>query len=312
MFTKIIEAIEKYDTIIIHGHKNPDFDSLGSQYGLKYSIQETFPSKKVFVTNDREEDFILGTPDTLDDTTFNGALSIIVDVANADRTYDDRFNLSDHIIIIDHHKNESDFGNFSFIDPTYAACAETIAHIIKDTKLEISEKCATSLISGIITDTGNLRYSSVTTRTLELYTYLFANGAKTADINAELSIEPLLVKRAKGYFLSNFKLTDNNVAYMVNDNDTINKLELDFFTVSRGMVNTMANIPGVPFWLNFTESIEDKKIVCEFRSASVPIVQIAKKYGGGGHDLACGCSLDSFDIVQDVLNDFEELAKQVK
>ena len=35
MFKKVIEAIEKYDRIIIHRHSNPDGDAIGSQVGLK-------------------------------------------------------------------------------------------------------------------------------------------------------------------------------------------------------------------------------------------------------------------------------------
>ncbi len=312
MFNKIIEKIEEYSTIIIHGHKNPDFDSLGSQFGLKYSIEATYPSKKVYVVNEKTDNFIWGIPDNVEDIVFSNALSIIVDVANANRTYDDRFKLSDFVIVIDHHKNDADFGNFVFIDHTYAACAETIAHLIKSTDLVVNDKVATCLLAGIITDTGQLRYSNVTVRTLMIYTYLVANGANSEQIHRILSSESIVIKRAKGYFLSNFKLTDNNVAYMINDSSVIHKLGLDFFTVSRGMVNTMANIPNVPFWLNFTEDVSINKIVCEFRSASIPIVQIAKKYGGGGHDLACGCSLDSFDTIQDVLNDFDKLALESK
>ncbi len=312
MFNKIIEKIEEFDTIIIHGHKNPDFDCLGSQFGLKYSIEATYPNKKVQVVNEKSENFVWGTPNVIEDDIFKGALSIIVDVSNADRTYDDRFKLSDYVIVIDHHKNDADFGDLVLIDPIYAACAETIAHLIKDTNLVMTDKSATSLLSGIITDTGQLRYSSVTVRTLEMYAYLIANGAKAEQIHRVLGAESLKVKRAKGYFLSNFKLTEKNVAYMINDDKVIQNLGLDFFTVSRGMVNTMGNIPNVPFWLNFTEDISINKVVCEFRSASVPIVQIAKKYGGGGHDLACGCSLDSFDDVQSVLDDFDKLASEVE
>ncbi len=312
MFNQIIEKIEKYSTIIIHGHKNPDFDCLGSQFGLKYSIESTYPNKTVYVINENTDNFIWGTPDNIEDNVFSGALSIIVDVSNADRTYDDRFKLSDFVIVIDHHKNDADFGNLVFIDHTYAACAEAIAHMIKSTDLVVNEKVATCLLAGVIADTGQLRYSNVTVRTLVIYTYLVANGANAEEIHRILSSESILIKRAKGYFLSNFKLSDNNVAYMINDNSVINKLGLDFFTVSRGMVNTMGNIPSVPFWLNFTEDISVNKIVCEFRSASVPIIQIAKKYGGGGHDLACGCSLDSFDNIQEVLNDFDKLASESK
>ena len=36
------------------------------------------------------------------------------------------------------------------------------------------------------------------------------------------------------------------------------------------------------------------------------IVHIARKYGGGGHALACGCTLQSFDEVDDLLADLDQ------
>lgn len=43
---KIIDAIEKYDTIIIHRHVRPDPDAYGSQIGLKTMITTNYPEKK--------------------------------------------------------------------------------------------------------------------------------------------------------------------------------------------------------------------------------------------------------------------------
>ena len=35
MYKTAVELIEKFDTIVIHRHNNPDGDALGSQIGLK-------------------------------------------------------------------------------------------------------------------------------------------------------------------------------------------------------------------------------------------------------------------------------------
>ena len=40
MFEKILALIEKCDRIIIHRHKNPDGDAIGSQIGLKHILKE--------------------------------------------------------------------------------------------------------------------------------------------------------------------------------------------------------------------------------------------------------------------------------
>ena len=55
MYNKIYDLIKSYNKIIIHRHEKPDGDALGSQMGLKISILETFPDKKVFVVGDTTE-----------------------------------------------------------------------------------------------------------------------------------------------------------------------------------------------------------------------------------------------------------------
>ena len=39
-------------------------------------------------------------------------------------------------------------------------------------------------------------------------------------------------------------------------------------------------------------------------------LDIAKKYGGGGHLLACGCSIDSFATAEKIIEDFNELIRK--
>ena len=53
MFENILKLIEKYPRIIIHRHKNPDGDALGSQIGLKHIIKDTYPDKEVFAVGDK-------------------------------------------------------------------------------------------------------------------------------------------------------------------------------------------------------------------------------------------------------------------
>ena len=49
---RILSLIEHHDVIILHRHKNPDGDALGSQIGLKHIILENYPGKKVYMAGD--------------------------------------------------------------------------------------------------------------------------------------------------------------------------------------------------------------------------------------------------------------------
>ena len=48
MKNTMFELIEKYDVITIFRHVSPDSDALGSQFGLKQWIMDTYPNKQVF------------------------------------------------------------------------------------------------------------------------------------------------------------------------------------------------------------------------------------------------------------------------
>ena len=102
------------------------------------------------------------------------------------------------------------------------------------------------------------------------------------------------------------QLTEHNVAYMVNDKDVFEKFDVDTFTVSRGMVNLMAGIEKVNIWCNFTYDVASGKVFGEFRSRDIVIVDIAKKYGGGGHECACGATIDNFEVAMEMLKEFDK------
>jgi phosphoesterase RecJ-like protein len=78
------------------------------------------------------------------------------------------------------------------------------------------------------------------------------------------------------------------------------------------MVNLAAGIEEIKIWLNFTYDIEKDIILGEFRSRGIKIVDIAKKYGGGGHEQACGASLKSWTEVDQVISDYKALLKENK
>ena len=43
----ILAKIVQYDNIVIHRHKNPDPDALGSQLGLRAILRANFPNKTI-------------------------------------------------------------------------------------------------------------------------------------------------------------------------------------------------------------------------------------------------------------------------
>lgn len=312
MINKLIESIKKYDSIIIHRHNRPDLDALGSQLGLARSIQSTFPSKRVYVVGDSSNRYaFIGKMDEIEDSVYEGALAIICDVAVSALVSDNRYLLAKEVFVVDHHTNSSDIvGAYTIINSEKAACAEYIAEILYDNEFIVNKECATALFGGIVTDSGRFQYNSTSPNTFLVASKLLASGAEMEWLYNNLYVEDLSSKRMKSYFANAFLVTENNVAYLKNDASVFDKFKVDVFSISRGMVNQMAGIEGINIWCNFTQDIDNNVILGEFRSRGVVIVDIAKKYGGGGHDMACGASLKSWEEVDLILHDFDIRAKE--
>lgn len=313
MFSEIYKKIEEYDTIIIHRHIYPDCDAFGSQLGLKHSILETFPNKNVYAVGEVHKLFSFFTEmDEIDNSIYQNALVIVTDTGSQGMISDDRYNNGDCLIKIDHHVNNDPYGDICFVNEQASSTCEIITELIKTTPLIMNDTSATSLYAGIVTDTGRFLYPSISKDTFDLTSYLLEYNVDFSSLYNELYEQTDNIVKLKGYFMMNYQVTENGVAYMKNDATVAEKYMTDFFTVSRGMVNTMANIKNIPVWVNFTEDPESNKISMELRAQTESVVDIAVKYGGGGHKLACGATLDNWETVELVLNDLDKRAKESK
>lgn len=300
--------IEQYDTIIIHRHSRPDLDALGSQRGLALVLKDAYPNKKIYMVGDMSSRYaFLGQMDTVDDKAYDNALAIICDVAVSTMISDERYKLAKEVIVIDHHKNASDVTDLVLCDPNKIAVCEYITEILLNKNFFISKEAATALFGGIVTDSGRFQYGETNGDTLRIAGRLLDLGADKEFIYQHIYTETLAERQMKNWFASRFEVTKHGVAYLKNDETVFEKWSVDFFNVSRGMVGVMAGIEEIPIWCNFTFDSAHNIIVGEFRSRNLSIVDIAKKYGGGGHDLACGASLKNWEEVDLVIADFDRL-----
>lgn len=308
----IKEKINQYQTIIIHRHSRPDLDALGSQIGLQEAILATYPDKEVYIVGDesRFSDHV-GKMDIIDDSKYCDALVIIVDVAVMHMISDSRYQLAKEVIVIDHHTNTSDVdGAYAFIDTSYEAAAAYIADILFELDFKISPRGADVLLSGIITDSGRFQYLKDGKRLFMIASRLVELGANPSYLYSWLYTEDIETRLMKFDFQSRIVI-EEGVAFLKNYPEDVSKYpEVDVFTISRGLVNLMAGIEGVPIWANFTYDKSQDIILGEFRSRGLSIVEIAKKHGGGGHDNACGAGLKDWDQVEQVIQDFKQLLKK--
>ena len=303
----LLNKIKEYGTIILHRHTRPDLDAIGSQFGLYHILKDNFKEKKIYKVGDLNRFAIFGDVDEISDTTYENALVIVTDVAVSHLISDERYKLAKEVIVIDHHTNDCDVTDNFIQDTSYSSCCEFIVDLANQLGLTINKEAATCLAGGIITDTGRFLYNSVTANTFKVMAFLIERGADTQYIYSKINVETFEVRKMKNYFAGQIKYTNKNVAYLMNDASVYEKFNTTFNDVSRGMVSLMAGISEVPIWVNFTYDKESNKVVCEIRSRDIVVVDVAKKYGGGGHKQACGCTVENFDEALKVLNDLNNL-----
>lgn len=308
MFESVIQAICGYQRIIIHRHGRPDGDAMGSQIGLKHLIIENFPEKEVYIVGDNPGffGFMEGAVlDEIPDSYYEGSLAIILDSGSRSMICDDRYTLAEKTVRIDHHIFCEKIADIEVIDTSFESCCGLIAELARESGWRLNPLSAKSLYTGMVTDSGRFRYDGTTSRTFALASLLMEQPIDTNELFRDLYADNFESKKLKASFILKIQFTGKNVAYIYTTREEFNELKLDTFTVSRGMVNTMADIKGVDIWVNFTET--EKGVLCELRSSKYNINPIAVKYGGGGHAKASGATVADRETAMKMLADLDAM-----
>ncbi len=313
MFEQVFELIQSYDRIIIHRHKNPDGDALGSQIGLKHILKENFPHKEIYMVGDGAgrygfmEDSVM---DQIPDTLYTGALAVILDTSAKHLISDTRYPLADKTVRIDHHIFCETIAAVEVTDTSYESCCGLITEFALECGLKLNPLAAKSLYTGMVTDSGRFRYDSTSSNTFRLASALMAQPFDTGDIYGNLYADDLENVKHKAHFLLKIQKTERPVAYIYTDLEEVKSLGMDTFSISRGMVGTMADIRGIDIWVNFTET--EAGVLCELRSSRYNINPIAVKYGGGGHAKASGATVKDRETAMAMLRDLKLLTEETE
>jgi phosphoesterase RecJ-like protein len=314
--TKLLEIFNKikdYNKIIIFPHARPDGDCIGTSFGLKNIIETSWPDKTVIVAGETS-DFtsFLGRPETLKDEDFKGALAISVDTANEERIAEQRYKLCDELIKIDHHIPVNSFGDLEYVDTSRPAAALIILDLYMEFKdvLKMTADGAKALFFGTLTDTGRFKYSGVNAVTFRNVAELYENGLDAASVYAYLDVRTEELTRFRGYLLQNYKKTENGVVYFNVLPKHLKKFNVTLEEAS-SLVNDLGSFKDCPIWLLFAE-YEGGIVRCRMRSKGPAINELAGKYEGGGHAMACGANLGTWKRTKLLINDCDQLAKTYK
>ena len=310
MFEPIFDLIRSYPRIIIHRHKNPDGDALGSQLGLRHILQDSFPDKEIFVVGDMTERyaFMVDHPmDDLSDSMYEGALAIVLDTSAKALICDERYATATATARLDHHIFCETICGCEVTDTSFESCCGLITALAMECGLTVSPAAAKLLYTGMITDSGRFRYDSTNAQTFRMASFLMERGFDTADIFRNLYADDLSFIQLRAKYTLKIQTTPHRVAYIYTDRAEAQSYGVSDFTLSRGMVNVMGEIRGIDTWVNFTET--EAGVLCEIRSGKYNINPIAVKHGGGGHQKASGCTLKDREEAMCLLDELNSLSE---
>jgi len=310
MKEQILDLIKQYETIIVHRHVRPDPDAYGSQGGLVEMLKTSFPEKKIYAVGIEEESLhYLKRLDVIEDHVFEGALIIVCDTANEERICDRRYKLGDKLVKIDHHPNEDAYGDYLWIDTSASSVSEMIYEFYlfgKDKGLTLSDEGARLLFAGIVGDTGRFLYPSTTQNTFDIAGELIRFDFDRNELfNKMYEIDSNVIK-LHGYVLQNFEMDQDGCASMIMTKEILEQHQVIPSEASL-LVSTLGNVKGIKAWVFFIE--ESDQIRVRLRSKGPVINTIAKKYNGGGHPLAAGASIYSWEEKEEVMKDLREVCR---
>jgi len=309
----IHETIKAFNTIIIAPHQRPDGDCMGTAFGMKDIIESTYPDKTVYVSGE-ETDYIkfLGRVDDVPDDAFHDALVIAVDTASEDRIAEKRYHTGKKLIKIDHHLNVSSYGDIEYVDTSRPAAALIVLDwfALFQEELTMTRVGAQALFTGTLTDTGRFKYPGVDGDTFRRVAMLFDLGLDTQAVYKHLDTKSEPLVRFKGYVLLNYEKTAHGVAYIKITESLVESHGVKVEEAS-SLVNELGVFEDCPVWVLLAE-YEEKIVRARIRSKGPAINEVATQFDGGGHKMACGANLGTWERADALLETLDDLVKTYK
>ncbi len=285
------ELLKKHDNYTILTHSNPDGDTLGCGYGLCRALQKMGKNARVICGDEMSQHFSFMW-EGMESQDFDEETIVSVDIADyrllgiIEEMYRDKVLLS-----VDHHVSHVDFAEYLCLEPEAAACCQTIYKIIKAMGVEFDEKIAACLYTGIATDSGCFKFSSVSPETHRIAADLLEYDFGFARINYELfdvKSRELIALEEKIYRELEFFL-GGKCAVISLSKETIDSIDSEDANQINGIPR---QIEGVEVGIVIKEKKKGVWKASLRANDTVDVQKIASAFGGGGHKNAAGCTFE--------------------
>ena len=321
------ELIKTKNFALIFSHQGPDGDSVGSSVALslylskigvenKIIFPDPYPHFLSWITGINNSIVASENLEKVEQLYDASDLIFCLDFNHRSRVGKDLQELisrtnNKYIFVIDHHTHPEKFANYEIIDKNASSTAELIFKFIdsNDDLSLVDIPISEAIYTGIITDTGSFKYSTVTSTTHQIAAFLKDKGLNQVVIHDKIFDQNSVSKiNLLGYALQKIKIEESvSLALLF-----LTEKELKMFNYqkgdSEGFVNYCLSIKGIE---NAVFLREDKDIIkISLRSkGKVKVNEFSSKfYEGGGHQNAAGAAVKNQDIntvVKELIQNFK-------
>lgn len=234
-------------------------------------------------------------------------LIIVMDAPDLERigkVYDDNTELfyETPVINIDHHAGNDYFGKVNWVDLTATSTSEILVALIESLSREkplLDVDVATSLLTGIIVDTGSFQNSNTTPKSFTVAAQLVAAGAKQQEIiKWVFKTKSLSTLKLWGRILANVnEETESRFVWSkITKEDFVSTGAEE--SASSGIIDELLKTaPGIDFALLLTEKMDGVHGSLRSAKTGIDVSEIAKVFSGGGHQAAAAFQMPGERLV---------------
>jgi phosphoesterase RecJ-like protein len=302
-YKRISEIIHDNDNFLIITHAYPDGDSLGSQIAL-YKLISLLKKNVTAICNSElpyQYKFLpylnkIGKDFKEIEDRGKEYICICLDCADEFRMDLDFKALKSnvkYIINMDHHKNNSNFGDLDIVDTGKSATAEILYELIqKHYPKLLDHEIALGIYVGILTDTGKFQYSNTNYTVHKAVSELLKFNINPSQVyKCIYENEPLARFKLIQLVLQRIKYIDSyGLIYSYTLEKDFKKLDLPF-SAQDGVINLLRTAEKVKIAALIKQTAgKSYKISLRTSDKNIDLFRIASSFNGGGHRMASAYS----------------------
>jgi bifunctional oligoribonuclease and PAP phosphatase NrnA len=299
---QVLTHLREDQRFVLATHENPDGDALGSLVAMQGLLRELGKDSEMFISpNDMPlpleyslfslDGLIQQPPQDIARRTV-----VFLDCGNIDRNSASVLRDGAHLLNIDHHHDNTQFGTLNYVVAEASCTAEIVWDLMHGLSLTPTPEIAQALYIGLITDTGRFMYENVGPRAHLMAAELIEAGVDVAGINRRLYEDMPPAKLALlGLALGQLQRFDNGELTLVAlTNEDFDRAEAEP-SHSEGIIDQLRALQGtkVAALVREISSGERKgqhKVSLRATDDGVDVSIVARAQGGGGHRRAAGFS----------------------